>query len=93
MKTIGILGGLGPQATMDFVARVHAVSQRLYPQPSGNHGYPPLALYYHRNPPMLFDDDGTPLIPHQPDPQMLQGARWLGQTADFLVITANGPHC
>jgi len=92
MKTIGILGGLGPQATMDFVARVHAVSQAHYPQPSGNHGYPPLAVYYHRNPPMLFDDDGRPLMPLQPDPHMLEGARWLGNTADFLVITANFPH-
>ena len=92
MKTIGVLGGLGPQATMDFVARVHAVSQAHYPQASGNSGYPPLAVYYHRKPPMLFDDDGSPLIPRQPDPQMLEGVRWLGQTADFLVITANDPH-
>ena len=92
MKTIGVLGGLGPQATMDFVARVHAVSQALHPQRSGNSGYPPLAVYYHRNPPMLFDDEGNPLIPRQPDPQMLEGVRWLGQTADFLVITANDPH-
>ena len=29
MKTIGVLGGLGPQATMDFEARVHRVAQRL----------------------------------------------------------------
>ena len=41
---------------------------------------------------MLFDDDGTPLNSFQPDPQMLEGARWLGQTAEFLLITANGPH-
>ena len=32
MKTIGVLGGLGPQATMDFEARVHAAAQRLIPQ-------------------------------------------------------------
>ena len=31
MKTIGVLGGLGPQATEDFEARVHAVAQRLIP--------------------------------------------------------------
>ena len=29
MKTIGVLGGLGPQATMDFEARIHTVSQQL----------------------------------------------------------------
>jgi hypothetical protein len=34
-----------------------------------------VAVYYHRNPPMLFDDDGTPLNSFQPDPQMLEGAR------------------
>ena len=32
MKTIGVLGGLGPQATMDFKARLHAAAQRLIPQ-------------------------------------------------------------
>jgi len=33
MKTIGVLGGLGPQATMDFEARLHAVSQQLIAPP------------------------------------------------------------
>jgi len=28
MKTIGVLGGLGPRATMDFEVRVHRESQR-----------------------------------------------------------------
>jgi hypothetical protein len=32
MKTIGVPGGLGPQATLDFEARVHAAAQRLIPQ-------------------------------------------------------------
>ena len=40
MKTIGVLGGIGPQATMDFEQRVHAVSQALIPQ-YANTGYPP----------------------------------------------------
>jgi aspartate/glutamate racemase len=26
MKTIGVLGGLGPQATMDFEARVQTIT-------------------------------------------------------------------
>lgn len=92
MKTIGVLGGLGPQATMDFVQRVHAVSQQRNPQELGNRGYPPMAVYYHRKPPMLVNEDMTPVSPLQPDPQLLEGARWLGRAADFLVITANGPH-
>ena len=39
MKTIGVLGGLGPQATMDFEERIHTVSQQLIAQ-HGNSGYP-----------------------------------------------------
>ena len=91
MKTIGVLGGLGPQATMDFEARVHAVSQRLIPQ-RGNGGYPPMVVYYHRHTPVLLNDDGSPVLPIQPDPRLFEAARRVGALADFLVITANGPH-
>ena len=44
MKTIGVLGGLGPQATMDFEARVHRESQRRIP-PRMNGGYPPMIVH------------------------------------------------
>lgn len=91
MKTIGILGGLGPQATMDFEARLHAVAQQLIPQ-HGNSGHPPLIVYYHRRAPLVMKDERTPVFPLQPDPDLLQAAQWLGTRADFLVITANGPH-
>ncbi len=91
MKTIGVLGGLGPQATMDFEERLHRFSQTVIPQ-SGNSGYPPLIVYYHRNPPILFGEDGQPIHPPQPDPRLLQAVKQIGQMADFLVITANGPH-
>src|SRR5690242_10333772 len=62
MKTIGVLGGLGPQATMDFEARVHRVAQRLIPA-DRNGGYPPMVVYYCRHPPVLLTDRGTPQIP------------------------------
>src|SRR5262245_56977104 len=89
---MGVLGGLGPQATMDFEARVHQAAQRLVP-PHGNSGYPPMVVYYHRRPPFVMRSDGMfPVFPLQPDPNLLQAARWLGTKADFLVITANGPH-
>jgi aspartate racemase len=91
MKKIGVLGGLGPQATMDFEARVHAVAQQQIP-PHFNSGYPPMMVYYHRAPPMLAQDDGHPILPMQPDPDLLDGAARLGAWADFVVITANGPH-
>jgi aspartate racemase len=91
LKTIGVLGGLGPQATMDFEARVHQVAQRLIPQRQ-NSGYPPMIVYYHRHPPILVNDDGSPQFPIRPHPNLLEGARQLGTLADFLVIAANGPH-
>jgi aspartate racemase len=91
MKTIGILGGLGPQATMDFEVRLHAVAQQLIPQRGGS-GHPPLIVYYHRGSPFVMQDERMPAFPLQPDPDLLQAAQWLGTRADFLVITANGPH-
>ena len=91
MKTIGVLGGLGPQATMDFEARVHAVSQRLIPQ-RGNTGYPPMVVAYFRHPPVVLTPEGAPVVPFQPDPRLLAVARQLGTMSDFLVITTNAPH-
>ena len=91
MKTIGVLGGMGPQATMDFEQRVHAVSQRLIPQ-QANQGYPPMVVYYHRSAPVVMQDDDTAVFPLQPDPVLLEAARRLGAWADFLVITSNGAH-
>jgi len=91
MKTIGVLGGLGPQATMEFEARVHQAAQRLLPQ-HGNSGYPPMVVYYCRHAPVLVDDAGAPLLPIRPDPRLFEAAAKLGTLADFLVITSNGVH-
>jgi aspartate racemase len=91
MKTIGVLGGLGPQATMDFESRVHAVAQRLIP-PDGNRGYPPMVVYYFRQPPVVTHADGSPIFPVQVNPALLEAAARLGAVADFLVITSNGVH-
>jgi hypothetical protein len=44
MKTIGVLGGLGPQATVDFEVRVHREAQRWIP-PRMNGGYPPMIVH------------------------------------------------
>jgi aspartate racemase len=91
MKTIGVLGGLGPQATMDFEARVHRAAQRLIP-PNKNCGYPPMVVYYFRHSPALLTAEGQPIIPHRPDPRLFEAARKLGSLADFLVIVSNGVH-
>jgi aspartate racemase len=92
VKTIGVLGGLGPQATMDFERRVHRVAQQLIPQ-NGNQGYPPMVVSYFREPPIVLPPGGalgTTLPPV--NPRLLETARRLGAWADFLVITANGVH-
>lgn len=91
MQTIGVLGGLGPQATMDFEVRVHHAAQRLIP-PFQNRGYPPMVVYYCRHAPILLNEDYSPRLPIQPDPRLLDAARSLGRLADFLVIPSNTPH-
>ena len=91
MKRIGVLGGISPQATMDFEARVHRVAQRIIPQ-QWNAGYPPMVVWYHRRLPIRVDDAGRPLAPMQIDPQLLDAAAWLGRGSDFLVVPCNAAH-
>ena len=91
MKRMGVLGGISAQATIDFEARVHRVSQRLVPQ-MWNSGYPPMVVWYHRRLPIRVGDDGAPLVPRQVDPELVEAAAWLGRAADFLVIPCNTAH-
>lgn len=91
MKRMGVLGGVSAQATMDFEARVHRVSQRLI-RPKKNEGYPPMVVWYHRRPPIRFGADGRPLVPREIDPEMVEAARWLGKAVDFIVIPCNAAH-
>jgi aspartate racemase len=91
MKRMGVLGGISPQATMDFEARVHRLCQQLVPQ-NFNAGYPPMVVWYHRRPPVRFGDDGRPIVPMQVDPQLVEAAAWLGKGVDFLVIPCNAAH-
>jgi aspartate racemase len=91
MKTIGVLGGLGPQATMDFEQRIHRISQKLIP-PFVITGYPPMVVYYFREPPALHGPDLVLLQPIQPNPHLFEAASKLGKLVDFLVIPSNFPH-
>ena len=91
LKTIGVLGGLGPQATMDFVERVHRVSQRHIP-PHVNFGYPPMLVWFLRHAPVLLDEQGRPRQPLEPDPRLFEAAHRLGAAVDFIVIPSNTPH-
>ncbi len=91
MKRMGVLGGVSAQATMDFEARVHRISQQLIPQ-RVNEGYPPMVVWYHRRPPIRMDADRRPTVPREIDPGMVEAARWLGKAVDFLVIPCNAAH-
>lgn len=91
MKTIGILGGVGPQATMNFEEHIHLASQRLIP-PLLNSGYPPVIVFYHRYAPVQINKDMTPVFPLRPDQGLLDAAKILGTMVDFLVIPSNGVH-
>jgi aspartate racemase len=91
MQRIGVLGGISPQATMDFESQVHRACQRLIPQ-DWNRGYPPMVVWYHRELPIRVDGEGRPIVPREIDPGLLEGAAWLGKAADFLVIPCNSAH-
>jgi len=91
MKTIGVIGGIGPQATIDFELRLHAEAQRVLPQHL-NTGYPPLLVYYFREPPIAVDQHGSPLAPLRLSPRLLDVAAAVGSMSDFIVVTANTVH-
>lgn len=91
MKTIGVIGGLGPQATMDFERLIHKASQKLIPQIE-NRGYPPMIVYYYRNAPQVLAEDGSIPSELSSNPALLKVAENLGTVSDFLVIPSNTPH-
>ena len=91
MNTIGVLGGLGPQATMDSEARIHRVARAPYP-PEQNGGYPPMVVYYYRHPPGLPTEEGKLQFPFRPDLRLLEAAKRRATWPISLVITSNTPH-
>ena len=88
---MGVLGGMSPQATMDFEARVHRAAQRLVLQ-DWNRGYPLMVVWYHRQLPVRLGEDRRPIVPMQLDPQLIEAAAWLGKAVDFLAIPCNAAH-
>src|SRR3954451_21706467 len=91
MKTIGILGGIGPHATMDLDARIHRAAQRVIPAKL-NSGYLPMIVWYCRHPPVVIGDDGLASLTLRPDPPLLDAARSLAPLVHFLIICSNGAH-
>jgi aspartate racemase len=91
MRTIGILGGAGPQATMAFEAQIHAESRHVIPQ-HVNEGYPPMVSVYIRHAPVVVDAEGKPVYPLTLDPRVVDAVKRLGEWADLLAIPSNTPH-
>lgn len=71
--------------------RIHKVSQQKIDQRFGS-GYPPMIVSYFRGVPVKMGPDNRPTEPIEPHPGLLEAARQLGQVADFLIVSANGPH-
>ena len=84
MKRVGVLGGISPQATMDFEARVHRVSQALIAQ-DFNRGYPPMVVWYHRRPPVRMGDDGRAPAPCSRTSSSMTKGRLCGSRGSLIA--------
>src|ERR687886_749068 len=81
VKTIGVIGGIGPQATMDFEQRVHRACQALVPQ-SVNSGYPPMVVYYCRFEPWAGRNGDER---DRPNPRLVEAARDVVSMIDAVL--------
>jgi aspartate racemase len=87
MKTLGIIGGLGPESTIDYYRSIIA----LYREKTGGHGYPPLVIV------SLDVDKGLRLLG---DNQLDELAEYMAGAvrqlaaagADFALLSANSGH-
>jgi len=86
VKTIGVLGGMGPAAAADFCARIAAGHGALRDQ-----DHPPCILYSATQVP----DRTAFLLGHGPDPtpELVAAARLIEAAgADFIVMPCNSAH-
>lgn len=91
MKTIGVIGGLGPQATLDVLRRIQKVCQERIRQ-EANSGYLPLYVGFCREAPMMLTPDGLVQEPLAPSAELLDVARKIGAIADAVIMASNTPH-
>lgn len=91
MQTIGVIGGIGPQATIDFESRVYRAARARTPGEATS-GFPRLVVWLLNHPPLVVTESGLPSLPLTPHPGLLDAAQSLGTVADFLVMTSNGAH-
>ena len=91
MRRIGIIGGFGQWATQDIVNRILKASVVRVPQ-YGNRGYPPMDIRIVNQAPMKLNPDGSFPDELEPDPSLLEAARFVGTHSDFLILPSNTPH-
>lgn len=87
MKTLGIIGGLGPESTIDYYRSIIA----LFREKTRGHGYPPLVIV------SLDVDKGLQLLGDNQLDEMADylagGARQVAAAgADFALLSANSGH-
>ncbi len=87
MRTLGIIGGLGPESTIDYYRSIIA----LYRERSGGEGYPPMIIV------SLDVDKGLRMLNNNQHQQLVEylvgGIRQLAHAgAHFALISANSPH-
>lgn len=86
MRTVGVLGGLGPAATVDFMARVLAATPATTDQEH-------LRLVVDHNPQVPNRHEAIAGLGPSPGPVLASMARGLeGAGADFLVMVCNTAH-
>lgn len=87
-KTVGIIGGFGPEATVDFYQRILEYCKRRVKGMRANTGYPRIIIYNCNFIP--FDTSGET---KKVNPELLSVTKLLENSgADFIVIPSNTPH-
>lgn len=85
-KTIGILGGMGPDATADLYLKIIRICQRKY-EASFDEDYPPIIIYSTPVPEIISN------IKKESLPVLVDGVKKLESSgADFIIIPCNTAH-
>lgn len=91
LKRVGMIGGMGHQATVDILFRIHRVAAARIPQ-YANRGQPPIDLRAINQAPMWLNEDGSLPIVIVPTRAFLDAARYVAKDSDFIVMASNTPH-
>lgn len=88
-QTVGVLGGFGPEATVDFYQRVLDYAKKRVTGARANTGYPKMIIYSCNFIPFDTSDKNK----KRANPELLKAAKTLENAgADFIVIPSNTPH-